>query len=226
MNYQRIYDQIIDRAQKENRVKEKGGTYYERHHIVPKCLGGEGSTHQWRTHPNIILLTAREHFLAHLLLVEIYPKEYRLKHAAWQMVFRHSETQSRSYKVSTRLYERLKLEKSKANAELLKGKTSPLKGRPSPLKGVPNLSAKGKAPWNKGIPNGNKGIKRPDVSEKNKKNTKPVLQFTKTGIPLQTWNSGAEASRNLNIDAANINACCKGNLKTAGGFIWKYSENN
>jgi len=224
MNYQRIYDQIIDRAKKENRTKEKGGAYYERHHIIPKCMGGEGEIAQWRTHPNIVLLTAREHFLAHLLLVEIYPKEYKLKHAAWQMVFRHSKTQSRSYKVSTRVYERLKIEKSIANAELLTGKTSPLKGRPSPLKGISNLAAKGKAPWNKGIANGNKGTKRPDVSEKNKRNTKPITQFSKAGTLLQAWNSGAEASRRLNIDAANINACCKGKVKSAGGFIWKYSE--
>ena len=224
MNYQRIYDQLIDRAKRENRVKEKDGAYYERHHIIPKCLGGEGKTSQWRTHSNIVLLTAREHFLAHLLLVEIYPKEYKLKHAAWQMVFRHSDTQARSYKVSTRLYERLKLEKSVANIELLKGKTSPLKGRPSPLKGVPNLAAKGKVPWNKGIPNGNKGVKRPDVSKKNKENTKPLLQFNKTGLFIQTWISGAEAARTLLIDAANINACCRGKAKSAGGYIWRYSE--
>lgn len=223
MNYQRIYDQLIDRAQKENRVRQQGGTYYERHHIVPKCLGGEGETSQWRTHPNIVLLTAREHFLAHQLLVEMYPKEYKLKHAAWQMVFRHSETQSRHYKVGTRLYERLKLEKSRANAELLKGKTSPLKGRPSPLKGVPNLSAKGKVPWNKGIPNGNKGIKRPDVAKKNKENAKPLSQFSKAGAYIQTWTSGAEAARRLSIDAANINACAKGKVKSAGGFIWEYA---
>ena len=96
MNYQRIYDQLIDRAKREDRVKEKDGVYYERHHIIPKYLGGEGKTSQWRTHSNIVLLTAREHFLAHILLVEIHPKEYKLKHAAWQMVFRHSDTQARS----------------------------------------------------------------------------------------------------------------------------------
>jgi hypothetical protein len=35
MNYQKIYNQIIERAQ--NRILEG---YVEKHHIIPKCLGG------------------------------------------------------------------------------------------------------------------------------------------------------------------------------------------
>jgi len=97
-----------------------------------------------------------------------------------------------------------------------------LKGRIPWNKGIPNLFAKGKEPWNKGKPNGNKGIKRPDLSEMNRKNTKPINQFTKDGNFIKRWESGAEASRVLNIDQANINASCKNKVKSAGGFIWKY----
>ena len=46
MDYKKIYFQIIERSKKENRKKFQG-IYYESHHIVPKCLGGEGSTKQW-----------------------------------------------------------------------------------------------------------------------------------------------------------------------------------
>jgi len=41
MNYQRIYNQLIERAQSENRVKSRE-FYFEAHHIIPKCMGGEG----------------------------------------------------------------------------------------------------------------------------------------------------------------------------------------
>ena len=80
MNYKDIHDKIIEKAKKENRSKGDGN-YYEAHHIVPKCMGGEGKYNEWRTHPNIILLTAKEHFVIHKLLCEIYPDNNKLIHA-------------------------------------------------------------------------------------------------------------------------------------------------
>ena len=58
MNYLKIYENIIEKSKKENRKKENG-IYYEKHHIVPKCMGGSDDTE------NLIILTAREHFIAH-----------------------------------------------------------------------------------------------------------------------------------------------------------------
>lgn len=40
--------------------------YFEFHHVIPKCCGGDNSEY------NLIPLTAREHFLAHYLLLSIY----------------------------------------------------------------------------------------------------------------------------------------------------------
>jgi hypothetical protein len=82
MDYKKIYDDLISKARSENRIKN-AGTYYEAHHIIPKCLGGEGTVNQWKKHPNIILLTAKEHFVAHKLLCEIYPNEPKLISAYW-----------------------------------------------------------------------------------------------------------------------------------------------
>jgi len=42
--------------------------YFEKHHIIPKCMGGSDSP------DNIVALTAREHFVAHQLLVKINPQ--------------------------------------------------------------------------------------------------------------------------------------------------------
>lgn len=70
MNYQKIYDQIINRA----KTRELTG-YFEKHHIIPSCLGGTNDKN------NIVKLTAREHFLCHWLLHEIHPSDYKLTYA-------------------------------------------------------------------------------------------------------------------------------------------------
>ena len=61
MNYSRIYDEIIRNA--KNRVLSG---YSERHHIVPKALGGSDEKE------NIVKLTAREHAVAHYLLAKLH----------------------------------------------------------------------------------------------------------------------------------------------------------
>ena len=51
---------------------------------------------------------------------------------------------------------------------------------------------------------------------------KRVLQFSKSGELLNTWPSTAEAVRVLGIH--HIDACCRGIRKTAGGYKWKYEN--
>jgi hypothetical protein len=80
MNYKKIYSSIINKAKSENRLKG-GGVYYEAHHIIPICLGGKGKASQWNFHANIVLLTAREHFVCHWLLHRIYPENRSLLYA-------------------------------------------------------------------------------------------------------------------------------------------------
>jgi hypothetical protein len=101
MNYKKIYDQICERANKESRVKGVSN-YYESHHIVPICLGGSGSVKEWATHENIVLLTAREHFLCHWLLHEMYPDNHKLAIAFNLMCKIQNNKQSR-YKPSSRI---------------------------------------------------------------------------------------------------------------------------
>lgn len=63
MNYGVIYDSLMERARQ--RGKPEG--YYEKHHVLPKCLGGGNEK------ANLVFLTAKEHFMAHKLLVRIHP---------------------------------------------------------------------------------------------------------------------------------------------------------
>jgi hypothetical protein len=86
MNYQKIYDNLITRA----KVRElEPMRYYELHHIVPKCLGGTDDK------GNLVYLTGREHFIAHLCLVKIYPGNSGLALAASLMTV-SSSNQNRS----------------------------------------------------------------------------------------------------------------------------------
>lgn len=74
MNYKRIYDNIVSRG--KGRILEG---YSERHHIIPKCMGGTNES------SNLVDLTAEEHYLCHQLLVKIYPDEVGLVRAAMFM---------------------------------------------------------------------------------------------------------------------------------------------
>ena len=57
-------------------------------------------------------------------------------------------------------------------------------------------------------------------------NSKKVLQFDLQGVFIKEWSFIAEAGKELNINRSNITQCCKGNYKTAGGYIWKYKDTN
>ena len=54
-------------------------------------------------------------------------------------------------------------------------------------------------------------------------NAKKVIQYTKSGEFVREWTSAMEAQRELGIANSNICACCKGERKSAGGYVWKYA---
>ena len=72
MNYDYHYDQLIV---KHGQVSKPLNGYYERHHIIPKCIGGKDD------YENLIYLTARCHLLAHWLLMKALPEVKGLKTA-------------------------------------------------------------------------------------------------------------------------------------------------
>ena len=84
MNYQKHYDLLIDRAR--SRILEG---YVERHHVLPKCLGGSDNK------LNIVQLTPEEHFLAHVLLVKMFPEHRNLILAVQKMTRGHKGRRSR-----------------------------------------------------------------------------------------------------------------------------------
>jgi hypothetical protein len=63
VDYGRVYKQFIaDRRAQEPKLTG----YSERHHILPKCMGGNDEPH------NLIRLTPEDHYFAHLLLAQAH----------------------------------------------------------------------------------------------------------------------------------------------------------
>lgn len=94
MNYKKIYASLIERA----KSRPTPTSYTERHHIIPKCLGGSNEK------TNIAILTPREHFLAHRLLCKIHPDNYKLSFALVIMASGKSKS-AVGHKASSREYE-------------------------------------------------------------------------------------------------------------------------
>lgn len=78
MDYKRIYDDLIERAR-----SRKLDCYVENHHVIPKCIQLNNDT---------VALTPEEHYLAHLLLIKIYPGNKSLIWAAMNMTGTNKNT--------------------------------------------------------------------------------------------------------------------------------------
>jgi hypothetical protein len=105
--YKKWYDSIIDRA--KNRVLS---CYVERHHIIPKSCGGSNDK------DNLVPLTAREHYIVHMLLPFCVIKKYKLKMIRGFMYMNVKPKNSkRFYKINSRMYEKFRIEFGK----MLKG---------------------------------------------------------------------------------------------------------
>ena len=79
MNYKKHYELLMEKSRNRTLLG-----YVEKHHIIPKCLGGSDSIE------NLAVLTPEEHYLAHQLLVKIYPKCQPLVNAAIMMTTHHT----------------------------------------------------------------------------------------------------------------------------------------
>ena len=106
--YTTWYFSIISKAKQRTQMSE----YSEIHHILPKSLGGSNDL------DNLVKLTAREHFICHMLLskmVEGIAKQ-KMVYAWWAMANQKRPDQDR-YKVSSRTYKIVKEAASKNHSK-------------------------------------------------------------------------------------------------------------
>jgi hypothetical protein len=136
--YTKCYYNIIDRAKSRDLSKE---TYTEKHHIIPKSLGGLNNK------DNLVKLTAKEHRLAHILLPRMTIDPLHTKsmwYALWMMLRTKNTNQQRKISKGS-AFEVAKIKVAENSSQLHKGKTvsketreklsKSCQGRPSPNKG-------------------------------------------------------------------------------------------
>lgn len=152
--YTNWYFSIIEKAKKANRKKLKRShenyIYYESHHIIPKCFGGIEE----------VLLTAKEHFICHLLLTKM-TDDYKMKFAFVRLS--HKSLGQERIKLTSNMYEYVKKCNSIATTQRQSGEghwNYGKKHKPSTIlkfkkpktedhKRKLSEARKGKQPWNK-----------------------------------------------------------------------------
>lgn len=248
MNYLKLYNKLIDKGLARGLNKRNIPFYTESHHILPRCLGGPD------TEDNLVLLSAREHFIAHLLLFKIY-RLSKLMFAIHRMC---------GDKFDSAKYEWMRKEHSKAVSEHMSNLWSQSEFKDKMLIALHKrhndhpVSDKTKSK----IANSLKLYyqNNPVTDEQRQKNRdaqmrrfkeNPQTKETKklrreacrkaTGTPvcrcdefgniLEKYNSGAEAKELLQLvgNTQNIYTACKRNKKTgrmyrSNGHFWKYQD--
>lgn len=117
--YTKWYNQIIDRA--KGRVLEPP---FERHHIKPRSLGGTNDKE------NIAFITPREHFVCHWLLIKMTTGEeyYKMLNALRMMRAENLGQKRYKTKITSRVYESIKLEYARLQSKKVRGANNPMYG--------------------------------------------------------------------------------------------------
>ena len=115
--YSKLYYKIIGNA----KVRNYNIGYTEKHHIIPKCFGGDNSI------DNLVVVTAREHFICHRLLpkMTVGSDKHKMLSAIFRMM--HSSQQDR-YVGTSHVYNTVKIEKAKIPAQVFSGSGNPFYG--------------------------------------------------------------------------------------------------
>lgn len=187
--------------------------YVERHHILARCMDGPD------TNENMVWLSAKEHFLCHLLLVRMTDiKEYKQKNF-YSLIMLMGNKNRTGLKISSGMYSKIKEERSEMTSgvprsEEAKARMRGIKKSPEHVekirqanlgripinKGVSmseeqkqkvSQSKMGSTPWNKGIPHTEETRKK--ISEKITGRKLSQEQIEKTAAANRgkiPWNKG------------------------------------
>lgn len=215
MNYTLIYKQIIDRAA----LRTPTG-YTEKHHIIPRCLGGNDDKN------NLIRLTAREHYLVHLLLTRIHPGHLGLIHAFWMMSNKqwNKNRSSRDYALAKAIIAstmRRNVGTPEAIAKMARSK----KGKSSWVGKKHSVESKRKqsesAKTRVIIPE-NEQKRRQGIREKHRRS---LLRYDLQGNLLAEYSSVRLAAEAIGSHVGSIVHAIQGKrVKTHKNSVWKYKQ--
>lgn len=118
-SYEEFIQNILDTRGRFN----CGDEYHERHHILPKCMGG-GNEEE-----NLIDLYAKEHFIAHKLLALENPENMSIAYAWWSMSIVKSRYTGERYEISAEEYEEARKYLSNIMSEKMVGANNPFFGK-------------------------------------------------------------------------------------------------
>jgi hypothetical protein len=210
MDYEKIYKLIIERS--KDRIIDG---YKEIHHIIPKCMGGNNDK------SNLSHLTAKEHFICHRLLCEIYPSNKKLKYALWLMMNTKRNYQYR-YVPSSRIYEKIRNEFSIFISNEKNGRIVDEKTR---LK--ISLSSKGKSKSDThsyNIKVSKMGINNPmyNICGGSHHNSIKVNQLDQFNNIIKVWDSLRDIEIHFNLKKGRLFSVLRSKKKRLLDYIWEY----
>lgn len=129
MNYKKIYNSFIeDRLLKQSEIIG----YSEKHHIVPKSLGGSDDEY------NIINLCPSDHYFAHSLLAKIHggPMYFAL-----MLMSQDRSSSARGYRPSRLKYDQVKKKMAAEKKRMMTGKGNHFYGKRHSSESIAKISA-------------------------------------------------------------------------------------
>jgi hypothetical protein len=188
MNYLKHYNILMERSR--DRVLEG---YVEKHHIIPRCLGGTNDI------TNIAVLTPEEHFLAHQLLVKIYPNSPPLVNAAVIMTTHHTE-----HRANNKLFGWLRRRASTYRKEWLKENGHPkgFLGKNHKLEDIDRITV---------------GLKEYTTEKRI-----PIYAYNLDGTLYKKYESMIECAEDLKTNASNVKYTAEGKFTHCKGKQIRY----
>ena len=167
--------------------------YVEKHHIIPRCLGGTNDT------TNIAVLTPEEHFLAHQLLVKIYPNSPPLVNAAVIMTTHHTE-----HRANNKLFGWLRRRASAYRKEWLKENGHPkgFLGKNHKLEDIDRITV---------------GLKEYTTEKRI-----PIYAYNLDGTLYKKYESMIECAEDLKTNASNVKYTAEGKFTHCKGKQIRY----
>lgn len=222
IRYKNFIETRKNRTIPENAVVEK-------HHIIPKSMGGNN------TNENLIKLTTREHYIAHLILWKAYGG--KMATAFFFMNQNGNITSGRNgRKITSRQYEELREEYSNNKSEAHKGERHHLFGKhhSEETKRKIGKANSGTNHYNFGKhiifskehkANMSEAHKGKPLSEEHKKRVGEGHNKKVKCIEIEKiYSSLKQASEDLKIDRSGISKVCLGKRKTISGYHFEYME--